>query len=252
MQFNLKSPEKIVIIKKNYRKEQKYEKIKSRWGGGNHLSSYSKGFTLSEVLVTLGIIGVVAAMTMPSLIAHKKEKEFIVAWKKMYSDISNAALLMSLDEVDLSSEQKIGETFAKYIKVDKVCSANLSVQQGCWKENRPIYNYNGNKVYAKDIGAVGGGGACMNTVTGGTICFDSGGRNTIVVCDVNGAALPNRIGVDIFAAIFDRDIYQIRVAQGYTSGWGAADGVFVPVIQGDGTCEGDIWGWGCSAFYILK
>ena len=241
-------------------------------GGGNRLSSCSKGFTLAEgathvatlednrfsaftlaeVLVTLGIIGVVAAMTMPSLIAHKKEKEFIVAWKKMYSDISNAAMLMSLDEVDLSSEQKIGETFAKYIKVDKVCAANLSVQQGCWKENRPIYSYNGNNVYARDIGAVGGGSVCMNTVTGGTLCFDNSGKNTIVVCDVNGAALPNRIGVDIFAAIFVSDTYQIRVVQGYKPGWGAADGVFVPFTQGDGTCKGDIWGWGCSAYYILK
>ena len=208
-------------------------------------------FTLAEVLVTLGIIGVVAVLTLPSLIAHKKEKEMIVAWKKMYSDISNAALLMSLDEVDLSSEQKIGETFAKYIKVDKVCQANLDIQQGCWKENRPVFIYNGTKL-ASSLGKVGGGGVCMNTLSGGTICFDSGGRNTIIVCDVNGAALPNRIGVDIFAAIFDGEAYQVRVAQGYSPGWGAADGTFVTLKQGNGTCEGDSYGWGCSAYYILK
>ena len=202
-------------------------------------------------MVTLGIIGVVATLTLPSLIAHKKEKEMIVAWKKMYSDISNAALLMSLDEVDLSSEQKIGETFAKYIKVDKVCQANLDIQQGCWKENRPVFIYNGTKL-ASSLGKVGGGGVCMNTLSGGTICFDSGGRNTIIVCDVNGAALPNRIGVDIFAAIFDGEAYQVRVAQGYSPGWGAADGTFVTLKQGNGTCEGDSHGWGCSAYYILK
>ena len=33
-----------------------------------------KGFTLAEVLITLGIIGVVAAMTMPSLINNYKDK----------------------------------------------------------------------------------------------------------------------------------------------------------------------------------
>ena len=218
-------------------------------GGGGPLKA--PAFTLAEVLVTLGIIGVVAALTLPSLIAHKKEKEMIVAWKKMYSDISNAALLMSLDEVDLSSEQKIGETFAKYIKVDKVCQANLDIQQGCWKENRPVFIYNGTKL-ASSLGKVGGGGVCMNTLSGGTICFDSGGRNTIIVCDVNGAALPNRIGVDIFAAIFDGEAYQVRVAQGYSPGWGAADGTFVTLKQGNGTCEGDSHGWGCSAYYILK
>lgn len=34
-----------------------------------------KGFTLAEVLITLGIIGVVAAMTMPSLIQNYRKKE---------------------------------------------------------------------------------------------------------------------------------------------------------------------------------
>lgn len=34
-----------------------------------------KGFTLAEVLITLGIIGVVAAMTMPTLINNTKNKE---------------------------------------------------------------------------------------------------------------------------------------------------------------------------------
>lgn len=32
-----------------------------------------KGFTLAEVLITLGIIGVVAAMTMPALISNHKK-----------------------------------------------------------------------------------------------------------------------------------------------------------------------------------
>ena len=35
------------------------------------------GFTLAEVLITLGIIGVVAAMTIPGLIQNSKNKEFI-------------------------------------------------------------------------------------------------------------------------------------------------------------------------------
>ena len=188
---------------------------------------------------------------MPSLIGHKKEKEFIVAWKKMYSDISNAALLMSLDEVDLSSEQKIGEAFAKYVKVDRVCQANLDIAQGCWKEKRPIYTYKRVK-FEKSLGEVGGGGVCMNTASGGTMCFDSGGRYTIIVCDVNGAALPNRIGFDIFAVTLDRELYQVKVARGHRTGWGAADGMFVPLTEGDGTCEGDYYGRGCSAYYILK
>lgn len=46
-------------------------------------------FTLAEVLITLGIIGVVAALTIPALMNQTNDKEFIVAWKKAYSSISN-------------------------------------------------------------------------------------------------------------------------------------------------------------------
>lgn len=45
------------------------------------MKNYS-GFTLAEVLITLGIIGVVAALTMPSVINDYKEKETIAKLKK--------------------------------------------------------------------------------------------------------------------------------------------------------------------------
>lgn len=35
----------------------------------------TKGFTMAEVLITIGIIGVVAAMTLPGLIADKRRTE---------------------------------------------------------------------------------------------------------------------------------------------------------------------------------
>ena len=59
-------------------------------GGGNHLSSYSKGFTLAEVLITLGVIGVVAALTMPSVMSNVRELVIKNQFKKTYSLISNA------------------------------------------------------------------------------------------------------------------------------------------------------------------
>lgn len=49
-------------------------------------------FTLAEVLITLGIIGVVAALTMPVLIANHQEKQTVVRLKKAYSVISQAYL----------------------------------------------------------------------------------------------------------------------------------------------------------------
>ena len=65
-------------------------------GGGNRLSSYSKSFafTLAEVLFTLGIIGVVASLTMPSLIQNHDKQIIETRLQNFYSKI-NQALLMS-------------------------------------------------------------------------------------------------------------------------------------------------------------
>ena len=45
------------------------------------------GFTLAEVLITLGIIGVVAAMTIPTLIANTNSAKFRSQFKKSLSTI---------------------------------------------------------------------------------------------------------------------------------------------------------------------
>ena len=47
-------------------------------------------FTLAEVLITLGIIGVVAALTLPALIQNYRERAFVTAAKKNYSILTNA------------------------------------------------------------------------------------------------------------------------------------------------------------------
>ncbi|MDR1167855.1 MAG: prepilin-type N-terminal cleavage/methylation domain-containing protein [Heliobacteriaceae bacterium] len=49
-----------------------------------------KGFTLAEVLITLGIIGVVASLTMPALIANYRKKEVAVKLEKFYVNINKA------------------------------------------------------------------------------------------------------------------------------------------------------------------
>ena len=59
--------------------------------------TYNIAFTLAEVLITLGIIGVVAALTLPNLIANYKEKVLITAAKKSYSTIVNAINRWNID-----------------------------------------------------------------------------------------------------------------------------------------------------------
>ncbi len=49
-----------------------------------------KAFTLAEVLLTLGIIGIVAAMILPGIIQDYREKETVTRVKKFYSVFSQA------------------------------------------------------------------------------------------------------------------------------------------------------------------
>ncbi len=61
------------------------------------------GFTLAEVLITLGIIGVVAAMTMPTLMNSTNGAQYRTAYKKALSVLSQAVVLnIALDDYDLS------------------------------------------------------------------------------------------------------------------------------------------------------
>lgn len=55
-----------------------------------------KGFTLAEVLITLGIIGVVAALTMPTLIMNYEKKSVATSLKKFYSIMSQAVALVEV------------------------------------------------------------------------------------------------------------------------------------------------------------
>ncbi|MBR1753296.1 type II secretion system protein [bacterium] len=66
-----------------------------------------RGFTLAEVLITLGIIGVVAALTIPTLMQKTNEQETVAKVKSSYSNFSNA---FNLAESHYGSADKWTET----------------------------------------------------------------------------------------------------------------------------------------------
>lgn len=75
-------------------------------------NAMNNAFTLAEVLITLAIIGVVAAMTMPTLISNTNGAQFKTAYKKALSVLSQAVVMnIALDEYDLAgtSENADGE-----------------------------------------------------------------------------------------------------------------------------------------------
>ena len=68
-------------------------------GGGSILS---EAFTLAEILITLGIIGIIAAMTIPGLITDYQKKSTAAQLKKTYALIANAVRLSEEDNGELS------------------------------------------------------------------------------------------------------------------------------------------------------
>ncbi len=90
-----------------------------------HLFTYSPrkrpAFTLAEVLITLGIIGVVAAMTMPTLVSHYRHKVLETQFKKAYSTLSQAVIPIQTQLLSCPSGNKndIRELlFEQFKKID--------------------------------------------------------------------------------------------------------------------------------------
>ena len=102
-------------------------------------SQRKAAFTLAEVLITLGIIGVVAAMTMPAVIQEHREKELAVRARKAFSIVINATkLAQSQNEMigdntflfdPLKTSAEVAQEYAKYFNGAKVCPSKTSA--GC-------------------------------------------------------------------------------------------------------------------------
>ena len=90
-------------------------------------------FTLAEVLITLGIIGVVASLTLPSVVAHYKEKVLVTQVQKAYSEMQNALKMYSaqnncsditcISDTNQTSAQLADKLFAQFQGAKK-CPGN--------------------------------------------------------------------------------------------------------------------------------
>ena len=91
------------------------------------------GFTLAEVLITLGIIGVVAAMTIPNLIANNKAQKLRSQFLKSYSVVQQVFKQMEADDVSLNPADykptttgKFYQTFIKYLQAPMDCGGSTT------------------------------------------------------------------------------------------------------------------------------
>ena len=166
-------------------------------------------FTLAEVLITLGIIGVVAAMTMPSLVNEHRNKQYVVAFKKLYSNFSNAIIMYKADQgcdgIDISTcieAMGFGDNncaaFAEVAKKMKyVKMAPDGPTAAGWVADTS-YNYYGDKV-SNGYGMVNSTGiGCFYGLPDGMVLnVDVDPNGFKVFVDTNGRKGPNRMGKDV-------------------------------------------------------
>lgn len=159
------------------------------------------GFTLAEVLITLGIIGIIAVITIPSLINTIQDQQYKTAYKKAYSDISQAFALPIKDGsmtprtawYDGAATYDDWNVFRNSMKITKDCTNGVqfytpaSIFYDCWADGEKINSNNAPKPgwYSQSF-------------------IDASGRSwasyawnlSIFFVDTNGTKGPNQFGKD--------------------------------------------------------
>lgn len=157
------------------------------------------GFTLAEVLITLGIIGIVAAITIPALMKSTQDAEFKAAWKKTYSQASQAYAMAvnengggfgAYGDPTPNGNAKFS-ALQSQLKVIKTCNGNTF--GNCWTTNGVTPD--------SSVGASQFKLSKQNTLQGFTtndgrfwILFSN--WYSLVAVDTNGNKGPNQWGKD--------------------------------------------------------
>ena len=175
-----------------------------------------KGFTLAEVLITLGIIGVVAALVMPSLIADYKKKALVAQLQKSVNTWQNGLKLMMVTEgVDDITDSEICQTpeMADYYSQDHEYKESDAVLKKYFK----IISTPNDMVWYKAVHGDDDGDGWEHPI--GFYIADGSGVDLAIYCrvgdvtnpnakgaigiDVNGKKGPNTHGRDFFSFLID-------------------------------------------------
>lgn len=181
----------------------------------------NKAFTLAEVLITLGIIGIVAALTIPTLMQNQQKTQYVTRLKKAYAEVNQALISLASDNgcagslkctgLFAGNSQQVGAQLVKYFKTAKDCDTTTT---GCMSDS-VSQNYDGSGARASSDGL---STYRFTTVNGMSYAIFSWSSNCgsdadgysnhitynlkevcgLCIVDVNGLKLPNNVGRDIF------------------------------------------------------
>jgi prepilin-type N-terminal cleavage/methylation domain-containing protein len=169
----------------------------------SQFTAHSPAFTLAEVLITLGVIGVVAAMTIPILINSIEENQYHVGLKKYYGIltevVTKAKLENSTDDLypicssytpyTINAVNCVRDVFKPHLKVAKSCDNS---QSGCLSSYGIYYLDNSGTNYPLPIGVL--------YLNDGTIIrfWMANIQSYAIILDVNGQKEPNTYGKDVY------------------------------------------------------
>lgn len=159
------------------------------------------GFTLSEVLITLAIIGVIAALTIPQLVANYQKQQTVEALKKVYSSITQVVRQSSVDNGSLKNwdwasvvdgptqVSFIDKYIGPYLGIAKKCSMGSWDAAACRNvSSRYLDKTTSLSAYCYPLRLSDGTDLCMYVQS----------ANLQFYVDINGSKPPNLVGKDIF------------------------------------------------------
>ena len=164
-----------------------------------------KAFTMAEVLITLGIIGIVAAMTLPQVIINYQKHETVAKLKKNYTIVQQA---LKLSEVENGSilywDTKLNghNFFEKYLKKYFINPKEITNSQLKAKVVRKWTNgslYHGSTYTGNNTSHF-----FLNDGSMISISLDNMDEEGLWVgIDINGLKMPNTLGKDTFLFYFN-------------------------------------------------
>ncbi len=177
------------------------------------MNSCHKGFTLAEVLITLVIIGIIAAFTVPTLIQRTQNKEYSSKLKKAYSVLQQATHQIALNngyaqgDYSFFLNDNFIEEFAKVVNTQKTCNTTLECFGTSSFNNYVCLNNSTSSTcnFTAQKSLITTDGLIYTVATNDSNynrfgISDEDVANSLgrIVVDVNGQRKPNKIGIDTF------------------------------------------------------